>query len=204
MHQLGGTTGATTRSGAVVSSWSVAATDSSSVTYSVQFNESVSGVSAADFSVSTTPNLTQSGGLLVTGSGSSYQVKIPGLDGTGEVFIMLSPDATISGSSGSVGPSLGSSVSNIFSFSAPEITRPMGQALVASEYQGTTYIDATSQDNPLAHQANDEYYAFLHSASSASLNSATVDSIAPYDTYTTFLSLMVRVALLRYAYKDAI
>ena len=45
MYQLGGTTG-------------------SSVTYSVQFNESVSGVSAADFAVSTTPNLTQSGGLL--------------------------------------------------------------------------------------------------------------------------------------------
>ena len=153
----------------VVSSWGVAATDSSSVTYSVQFNESVSGVSAADFAVSTTPNLTQSGGLLVTGSGSSYQVKIPGLDGTGEVFIMLSPDATISGSSGSVGPSLGYSVSNIFSLSSADISQPFGSSLKTAKHGGTTYLYATADDTGGAN-----YDGSLFESSSANLMSKTV------------------------------
>ena len=169
----------------VVSSWSVAATDSSSVTYSVQFNESVSGVAANDFAVSTTPNLTQSGSLLVTGSGSSYQVKIPGLDGTGEVFIMLSPDATISGSSGSVGPSLGYSVSNIFSLSSADISQPFGTSLKTAKYGGTTYLYATADES-----ADDGYFdGSLFESSSANLMSKTVLDTGRYDITNYYIDV---------------
>ena len=79
---------------------------------------------------------------------------------------MLSPDATISGSSGSVGPSLGYSVSNIFSLSSADISQPFGSSLKTAKHGGTTYLYATADES-----GDDGYFdGSLFESSSANFN----------------------------------
>src|SRR5207253_3101321 len=71
-----------------------ATTNATSVTYTVTFSESVSGVDAADFALALS-GVTASATLVVSGSGSSYTVTVNSVSGDGTLGLNLVDDDSI-------------------------------------------------------------------------------------------------------------
>ena len=78
------------------SSPATASTGLSRVTFAVTFNRNVSGVSAADFKVTTTGSVVAAGTVTVAGSGSSYTLTINGIRGSGSLQVELVDNDSIS------------------------------------------------------------------------------------------------------------
>ena len=97
----------------------------SSVVYAVTFSESVTGVAASDFHVVTTGTVTASSSLLLAGSGSSYQVTVAGISGSGTLQLDLT-------SASGIVDAIGNGIGGISSGSgyAPEVTYAVGQTPV--------------------------------------------------------------------------
>jgi hypothetical protein len=86
-------------------------TSATNVTYTVTFDQSVTGVNAADFSVATSGNLKAALPVVVSGSGAAYAVAISGIHGSGDLRLDLIDDDSIDAGGeplGDVGPHNGS------------------------------------------------------------------------------------------------
>jgi hypothetical protein len=83
-------------------------TSASEVTYSVTFGDSVTGVDAADFKVVTTENVQTAAPVVVTGSGTTYSVKVNGILGSGALRLDLIDNDSILGA----GPLGGAGLNN--------------------------------------------------------------------------------------------
>ena len=68
-----------------------------SVQYTVTFDQSVTGVDAADFKVTTTGSLAATTPVVVAGSGASYSVTVNGIHGSGDLRLDLIDDDSIVG-----------------------------------------------------------------------------------------------------------
>ena len=84
-------------------------TSASSVTYAVAFSESVTGVDPTDFSAITSGSVTYTNPVVVSGSGSSYNVTINGIAGSGTLGLNLVD-------SGSIRDAAGNPLAGNFSF----------------------------------------------------------------------------------------
>jgi hypothetical protein len=73
-------------------------TNASSVSYSVTFNESVTGVAAGDFQVTTDGATKAASPVAVTGSGAAYNVTVSGIHGSGDLRLDLIDNDTIQAS----------------------------------------------------------------------------------------------------------
>ena len=70
-------------------------TGSSSVTYTVTFNESVTGVDPTDFALALTGTVTATTPVVVGGSGAVYTVTVSGISGSGTLGLNLVDNGTI-------------------------------------------------------------------------------------------------------------
>jgi hypothetical protein len=75
-------------------------TSDSSVTYTVTFNEPVSGVDPTDFSLALTGSVAASPPVVVSGSGAVYAVTINGISGLGTLGLNLVDDGSIRDAAG--------------------------------------------------------------------------------------------------------
>ena len=88
-------------------------TAAESVAYAVTFNQSVTGVNAADFHIFTDGALETNAAVTVAGSGAAYTVTVGGIHGNGDLRLDLVDDDSIAGS----GQKLGGTGVNNGSFS---------------------------------------------------------------------------------------
>ena len=72
-------------------------TNATSVQYTVTFDQSVTGVDAADFKVTTAGSVTATSPVVVSGSGASYSVMVNGIHGSGDLRLALIDDDSIAG-----------------------------------------------------------------------------------------------------------
>jgi hypothetical protein len=70
-------------------------TNAASALYTVTFDQSVSGVNAADFKVTTTGSLTATTPVVIAGSGAAYAVTVNGIHGSGDLRLDLIDDDSI-------------------------------------------------------------------------------------------------------------
>jgi hypothetical protein len=78
-------------------------TNATSVTYSLLFGESVTGVDANDFKISVSGALQTASPVVVTGTGAQYSVKINGILGSGDLRVDLIDNDSISSGGGPLG-----------------------------------------------------------------------------------------------------
>src|SRR5579862_9434358 len=78
-------------------------TNATSVNYTVVFTESVSGVDPTDFKVTTSNSVKAALPVAVSGSGSSYNVAVNGIHGSGDLRLDLIDDDSIQALDGPLG-----------------------------------------------------------------------------------------------------
>ena len=86
------------------------ATSATSVSYTVTFNEAVTGVAPSDFQLTeTNGDVTAQSPVVVTGSGTSYTVQVNGIHGSGDIRLDLIDNGSITDLGGDplVGPGAG-------------------------------------------------------------------------------------------------
>jgi hypothetical protein len=125
------------------------------VTYTVTFNRAVTGVDPSDFQTVTTGDVT-AGSITTMGSGSSYQVTVSGIAGSGTLGLNLMDNGTIHDLLGaplvqpSAGPAFanavtyGTGTANAFSLAAGDLTGTGTDALVVPS--GDYYVTVLLPD----------------------------------------------------------
>lgn len=123
-----------------------ALTNATSVDFTVTFNESVTGVDASDFALTTTG--TAAGSIAsITGSGTTYTVTVNGLSGDGTLRLDLDNSGTGIVNAGTQAITGGYTSGQTYTLDTSSPTAPTGLDLDASSDSGTSTTDNVTSDN---------------------------------------------------------
>lgn len=123
-----------------------ALTNATSVDFTVTFNESVTGVDASDFALTTTG--TAAGTIAsITGNGTTYTVTVNGLSGDGTLRLDLDNSGTGIVNAGTQAITGGYTSGQTYTLDTSSPTAPTGLDLDAGSDSGTSTTDNVTSDN---------------------------------------------------------
>ena len=123
-----------------------ALTNATSVDFTVTFNESVTGVDASDFALTTTG--TAAGTIAsITGNGTTYTVTVNGLSGDGTLRLDLDNNGTGIVNAGTQAITGGYTSGQTYTLDTSSPTAPTGLDMDAGSDSGTSNTDNVTSDN---------------------------------------------------------